>query len=309
MRYSRLVLYIVLLTVLITGLPPHAHAGEPKPIRTLSLEGDTFHVQGIDLDDTRVWVTSVDKDGKRGLLAEYRLPTGQLLRLVEIQHGSRYHPGGFTADADSLWIPVAEYKRDSSAIVQQRNKQTLQVTSQFEAPDHIGAIAATQDAIAGANWDARNFYVWDKKGQLLRKVANPSPIAIQDMEFVNGHWSALAWTPINRESLSGWNGPRSKLSGLSRWAAPNAASPTHTKVWRSGTANSGSCPKTPRAGSSLSIYRNYFNFTGSAGRFGQTTGLVLNFFITSATARSNCASLPWITDLGSFSTSMSGSTP
>ena len=182
MRYSLLELYIVL----ITGLPPHVHADELRPIQTIPLEGDTFHVQGIDLDDTRLWITSVDKDGKRGLLSEYRLATGQLLRSVEIQHGSRYHPGGFTADSDSLWIPIAEYKRDSSAIVQQRNKQTLQVTSQFEAPDHIGAIAVTPDAIVGANWDARNFYVWDKKGKLLRKVANPSPIAIQDMKFVKG---------------------------------------------------------------------------------------------------------------------------
>jgi hypothetical protein len=49
-------------------------------------------------------------------------------------------------------------------------------------------------------------------------------------------------------------------------------------------------------------------FTGSFGRPGSFTGDV-NFFISSATARSSCGSRPARTDLGSFSTSISGSTP
>jgi hypothetical protein len=179
-------LFIALHLAVAIGVHSHSYAGEPKPIRTVSLKGDTFHVQGIDLENSRLWVTSVDKEGKRGLLLEFRLESGQLLRSLEVQQGDRYHPGGVMVDADSLWLPVAEYKRDSSALVQRRNKQTLQVISQFEVPDHIGAIAVTPDAIVGANWDSRDLYVWDRNGKLLRKSANPTDVAIQDMKFVNG---------------------------------------------------------------------------------------------------------------------------
>src|SRR4051794_29302120 len=59
------------------------------PTAVTQLEGDTKHVQGIDLqeDATRLWVTSVDVPGRRGLLSEYQLPSGKLVRSVEIQDG------------------------------------------------------------------------------------------------------------------------------------------------------------------------------------------------------------------------------
>ena len=49
--------------------------------------------------------------------------------------------------------------------------------------------------------------------------------------------------------------------------------------------------------------------TGSFGRFGRTIGSSSIARKISSTARSSCGSPPSMTDLGSFSTSMSGSTP
>src|SRR5215475_692328 len=49
--------------------------------------------------------------------------------------------------------------------------------------------------------------------------------------------------------------------------------------------------------------------TGAGGRAGSAAGCAFRRLITSLTARSSCGSLPSMTDLGSFSTSMSGSTP
>jgi hypothetical protein len=154
--------------------------------QTIALVGDTFHVQGIEIDGNRLWVTSVDTKGKKGLLTEYTLPTGKAVRSVEIQDGIRFHPGGLTADKDSLWIPVAEYARESTAVIQRRNKRTLKLEAQFSVNDHIGAVAVTPEGVAGANWDAREFYIWDRGGKLLRKLKNPSEVAIQDMKFVSG---------------------------------------------------------------------------------------------------------------------------
>ena len=123
--------------------------------QTIPLLGETFHVQGIDVDGSRLWVTSVDRIAKRGLLFEYMLPEGRPVRSVEIQDGDRFHPGGMMADGDSLWIPVAEYRKESTATIQKRSKQNLALESQFRVQDHIGAVAVTPDGIVGANWDAR----------------------------------------------------------------------------------------------------------------------------------------------------------
>src|SRR5215204_1852940 len=87
-------------------------------VRTLELRGTTHHVQGIDLDDRRLWVTSVDREARKGYLHEFALPSGELTRTVEVGVGERFHPGGMARDGDSLWIPVAEYRRESTATIQ-----------------------------------------------------------------------------------------------------------------------------------------------------------------------------------------------
>jgi hypothetical protein len=154
--------------------------------RTLTLPGATHHVQGIDLDGERLWVTSVDTAAKRGYLHEFRLSDGVMLRTVEVGEGLRFHPGGLMAEGDSLWMPVAEYRRESSAVIQRRSKKTLQVESQFEVHDHIGCVAVRGGEIVGGNWDSRDFYVWDRSGKELRKVPNPGENHYQDLKFVDG---------------------------------------------------------------------------------------------------------------------------
>jgi Family of unknown function (DUF6454) len=160
-------------------------AGAQQPTRILNLKGVTYHVQGIDVDDQSLWVTSVDTSRRKGYLHEFTLDKGNLLRSVEVQDGERFHPGGISADANSVWMPVAEYRRDSTSVIQRRNKHTLEVEFQFIVRDHIGCIAVTPDALIGGNWDARKFYVWNHHGELLREVANPTENAYQDMKFAS----------------------------------------------------------------------------------------------------------------------------
>src|SRR5215475_6216114 len=95
-----------------------------KLTRTIEIEAPTFHVQGIDFDADSFWITSVDSANRKGYLQEFDWKSGAQRRRVEIQDGDRFHPGGFASDATTLWIPVAEYKRQSSAILQRRNKRS-----------------------------------------------------------------------------------------------------------------------------------------------------------------------------------------
>jgi hypothetical protein len=60
---------------------------------------------------------------------------------------------------------------------------------------------------------------------------------------------------------------------------------------------------------SVSVGRVLYLRTGGAGRVGRGLGFSAMRRRTSWTARSSCGSRPWITAMGSCSTSMSGSTP
>jgi len=156
------------------------------PIRTLQLKADTHHVQGIDIEGGRLWLTSVDKGKRKGYLQEFSAESGELLRSVEVGEGVRFHPGGIAAAGDAIYVPVAEYKRNSTSVIQRRSKWTLAVEAEFSVPDHIGCVAFVNGSLVGANWDSRDFYVWDLKGNLLRKAPNPTSNGYQDLKFSGG---------------------------------------------------------------------------------------------------------------------------
>src|SRR5207247_9929150 len=155
MRFTSLHLFAALLSY-------PASLSDFAQVRTLELHGETHHVQGIDLDNRRLWVTSVDTPNRKGYLQEFSRASGELLRRVELTRGDRFHPGGIAGDRESLWVPVAEYRRESSSVIQKRSKRTLEVEFEFEVADHIGCVAIAGDFVIGGNWDSRQFYVWDR---------------------------------------------------------------------------------------------------------------------------------------------------
>jgi hypothetical protein len=169
-----------------SSLPAQARLELRDLLETVALAGETHHVQGIEVEGSRLWVSSVDRKARRGLLLQYKIPEGTLVHSAQVQQGVRFHPGGISVEGDSIWVPVAEYVRNSTTTVQKRSKQSLELESEFEVADHIGAIAVVPEGLLGANWDARDFYLWDKQGNQLRKFANPHPVAIQDMKFIAG---------------------------------------------------------------------------------------------------------------------------
>jgi uncharacterized protein DUF6454 len=179
------------------------------PTHVLELKGTTYHVQGIDVDGDRLWVTSVDTPNRKGYLHEFSLKTGQLLRQTEVTDGMRFHPGGISTDRSSIWIPVAEYRRTSTAVIQQRSKRTLQLESQFDVADHIGCIAVMGNRLIGGNWDSRDFYIWDRKGNLERKVPSETGNAYQDIKFDLGSIVASGLLLSDRSGAVDWLDPTS----------------------------------------------------------------------------------------------------
>lgn len=150
------------------------------------LENKTHHVQGIVVDGPTLWVSSVSKAVSAGFLHEFDLQSGRHRATVEIHEGARFHPGGMDQDGDSLWIPVAEYRRQSTSTMLRVSKQTRKVISRFEVEDHIGCVALAGERLIGGNWDSRDFYYWNREGKLLAKNQNPGKVAYQDLKFEDG---------------------------------------------------------------------------------------------------------------------------
>lgn len=181
-------------------------------VQTVPLEGDTHHVQGIAIDGSRLFVTSVDRPARKGFLSEYDLASGRRLRTVELQQDSLFHPGGIDQDDSSLWIPVAEDRPGSRTVIQRRAKETLALLSSFGVPDHIGALAVSSTTLFLVNWDARQIYTFSLDGHLIARRANPNSTRYQDIKYRYGALvaSGLHARPANAGAVE-WLDPATLL--------------------------------------------------------------------------------------------------
>lgn len=157
-------------------------------VDALRLDGELFHVQGLELQGNRVWITSLDKHGRRAFLHLFDRPSGKFLRRIELTDGARYHPGGISISGHSLWVPVAEMRANSSAVLMEIDTETLQVRRRIAVADHIGCIAARGNTLVAGNWDSKLLYVFDlAREAAVRVVPNPSQTQYQDMKFSGNH--------------------------------------------------------------------------------------------------------------------------
>jgi len=154
-------------------------------IGALQLDGELFHVQGLELERTRIWVTSVDEATRKAWLHLFDRRSGKFLRRIELTDGARYHPGGISISGGSIWVPVAEYKPNSSAILIEVDADSLKVRRKIQVADHLGFVAASGSTLVAGNWDGRLLYVFNlARNAPPRIVPNPSATRHQDMKFV-----------------------------------------------------------------------------------------------------------------------------
>ncbi len=221
---------------LLLALPQSAMAQAPSPsgienarlAEVRNLEGTVYHVQGVDLDEDHIWVTSVDPVSHKGYLHQFDRRTARLERAVELTDGPRFHPGGFSIAGNSIWVPVAEYKPHSSAVLVKLDKHTLEIQQKIAVGDHIGCVAVTGDGpgelIAG-NWGSRQLYVFDFRGKQLRVVENQSSNQYQDIKFVDGQLVASGNLTNRSGSLDWYEWPSMKLVRTIRSGATDRDQP------------------------------------------------------------------------------------
>jgi hypothetical protein len=87
--------------------------------------GETFYVSAVEVIESTVRTGTVtdalydfaldrSPGAGRGWLFKFDA-TGHLLGQLELTDGTKYHPGGIDYDGHSIWVPVAEYRPNSTS--------------------------------------------------------------------------------------------------------------------------------------------------------------------------------------------------
>ncbi len=169
------------------------------------LDFPTYHPQGFALVGDLVFMSSVevieppvvwpephngyDRSPGKGIGHVLVLTRdGELLRDIELGRGHMYHPGGIDFDGRRVWVPVAQYRPNSKAIVYTIDPRTYDVRREFSYDDHVGGIVRDYETgrLHGVSWGSRTQFTWSARGRLLEATANPSHLVdYQDCAYVD----------------------------------------------------------------------------------------------------------------------------
>ena len=170
----------------------------------LRLDFDTFHTEGLAvtrkhlflsaveiLEPTRAYPTPVDgydRTPGKGVGHLFVMDRqGRLQKDIVLGSGDRYHPGGIEYDGHDVWVPVAEYRPDSSTTIYRVDASSLKVTRAFDVHDHVGGVVLDKSTghLVGDTWGSRRFYEWTRGGRQLSTWRNNGYfVDYQDCQYV-----------------------------------------------------------------------------------------------------------------------------
>ena len=170
----------------------------------LKLNFPTYHTEGIAYSQDHIFLSAVqiieptvkfptpqngfDRTPGKGVGHLFVMDkAGDLQKDIILGEGDMYHPGGIDFDGTNVWVPVAQYRPDSSAIIYRVDATTLDVHKQFEVKDHFGGIVMDKQTghLVGNTWGSRRFAEWDLQGKQLSTWENPNYfIDYQDCQYV-----------------------------------------------------------------------------------------------------------------------------
>lgn len=161
-------------------------------VERLQLDFPTHHPQGFAIVGDRILMSSVeiveptvkydvpvdghDRSPGKGVGHLFVLDRdGELLEDIELGAGDMYHPGGIDTDGEHAWVPVAEYRPDSSSVVYRVDLDSLEVEEAFRYDDHVGGVVrdTRTGRVHGVSWGSRRLFSWTPRGRLLTRGANP----------------------------------------------------------------------------------------------------------------------------------------
>ena len=218
------------------------------PAAAIPVKFTTFHPQGMVRVGSDFFVSAVevrraparhpkpqgghDRDPGAGVGHLFRISAdGALIADLVLGEGGAYHPGGIDYDGRFIWVPVAEYRPDSRAIVYRVDPRTMTATEVLRVADHIGALVHDPETgrVHGVSWGSRRFYDWNlarggraSKPQVFDNRANY--IDYQDCHLLGGRQMLCSGLASYRSSASG---PAFNLGG---WEIVDLTG--HRPVWQ-----------------------------------------------------------------------------
>jgi Family of unknown function (DUF6454) len=204
-------------------------------LSALKLDFPTYHPEGLVVTPDRFYLSSTqiieptvkypvpvdgyDRTPGRGIGHLFVIDrAGRLVKDVILGHDIVYHPGGIDRTGDSLWVPVAQYRPNSTAEIDRVDLRTLKVTRMFTVADHIGGIVydPTRDRLVGNNWGSRTFYEWSPSGRQPASWRNPENLLdFQDCQYVDaGKMACGGITGLPQTPAAGGTGATYELGGV-----------------------------------------------------------------------------------------------
>jgi hypothetical protein len=170
----------------------------------LKLNFPTYHTEGIAYSKDHIFLSAVqiiepttkfptprngfDRTPGQGVGHLFVMDKGgNLQKDIILGEGDMYHPGGIDFDGTNVWVPVAQYRPNSSSIIYRVDASTLDVHKQFEVKDHFGGIVMDKQSghLVGNTWGSRRFAEWSLQGKQLATWNNPNFfIDYQDCQYV-----------------------------------------------------------------------------------------------------------------------------
>jgi hypothetical protein len=173
-------------------------------VARIPLKFPTYHPQGFALVGDLIYLSSVevleapvpypvpvdgyDRTPGKGIGHVFVLDRqGNLKKDIRVGEGTAYHPGGIDYDGENVWVPAAEYRPNSRAIVYKINPKTYRVSEQFRVRDHVGGVVRDRRTglVHGVSWGSRTLYEWTASGKQLDAQPNQSHLLdYQDCDYV-----------------------------------------------------------------------------------------------------------------------------
>lgn len=170
-----------------------------RQVAAIPVNFNTFHPQGMVKIGDNFYVSSVDirtptkrypalqdgydRDTGEGVGHLFKIDMkGNMISDLALGEGSVYHPGGIDFDGTVIWVPVAEYRPNSRAIIYRVDPATMKATEVLRYGDHIGGIVHNIDgkSLNGVSWGSRRFYRFalDNDGKVTNAATPPDQLRV-----------------------------------------------------------------------------------------------------------------------------------
>ena len=149
--------------------------------------GDTYFVSTVDIRKATTRYPQLqdgyDRDTGEGVGHLIKFDAkGNVITDLTLGEGSVFHPGGIDYDGKWIWVPVAEYRPNSRAIIYRVDPTTMKATEVLRYGDHIGGLIYNSDSktLHGVSWGSRRFYRWtfDNDGKVSNASTPPEQLRV-----------------------------------------------------------------------------------------------------------------------------------